>query len=133
MPEPGFQHKLGGAASFNPFDEDAQKLSAYTVEEITTLQSRLDKQLGPEYISSRPGAGGAKVHYLAADKVIHLANEVFGFNGWSSSIRNIQIDFVDESRESGRVSLGLSVIMRVTLKDGTYHEVSKIGTTLVPG
>lgn len=30
---------------------------------------------------------------------------------------------VDESRESGRVSLGLSVIMRVTLKDGTYHEV----------
>jgi len=61
------------------------------------------------------------VHYLAADKVISLANEVFGFNGWSSSIRNIQIDFVDV--ESGKVSLGLSVIMRVTLKDGTYHEV----------
>ena len=121
MPEPGFQHKLNGIAKFNPFDEEPQKLSPYTVEEITTLQSRLDKQLGPEYISSRPGAGGAKVHYLAADKVISLANEVFGFNGWSSSIRNIQVDFVDV--ESGKVSLGLSVIMRVTLKDGTYHEV----------
>ncbi|KAF8418533.1 RAD52 DNA repair protein [Tirmania nivea] len=120
MPEPGFQHKLNGVAQFNPFDEEPQKLTPYTVEEITTLQSRLDKQLGPEYISSRPGAGGAKVHYLAADKVISLANEVFGFNGWSSSIRNIQIDFVDV--ESGKVSLGLSVIMRVTLKDGTYHE-----------
>lgn len=94
MPEPGFQHTLGGIASCNPFDEEPTKLSPYTVEEIATLQSRLDKQLGPEYISSRPGAGGTKAYYLAADKVINLANEVFGFNGWSSSIRNIQIDFV---------------------------------------
>jgi recombination DNA repair RAD52 pathway protein len=30
---------------------------------------------------------------------------------------------VDESQSSGKVSLGLSVIMRVTLRDGTYHEV----------
>lgn len=94
MPEPGFQHTLGGITSCNPFDEEPTKLSPYTVEEIATLQSRLDKQLGPEYISSRPGPSGTKIHYLAADKVINLANEVFGFNGWSSSIRNIQIDFV---------------------------------------
>lgn len=58
------------------------------------MQSRLDKQLGPEYISTRPGNGGGKVHYLAAEKVINLANEVFGFNGWSSAIRDVQIDFV---------------------------------------
>ncbi|KAF8474943.1 hypothetical protein BDZ91DRAFT_712041 [Kalaharituber pfeilii] len=121
MPEPGFQHKIGNIANINPFDEEPpSRLSPYAVAEIATLQSRLDKQLGPEYISSRPGAGGVKVHYLAADKVINLANEVFGFNGWSSSIRNIQIDFVEEN--SGKVNLGLSVIMRVTLKDGTYHE-----------
>ena len=36
---------------------------------------------------------------------------------------------VDESRESGRVNLGLSVIMRVTLKDGTYHEVYFLSPT----
>jgi DNA repair and recombination protein RAD52 len=47
---------------------------------------------------------------------------VFGFNGWSSSIQNIQIDFVEESQNTGKISLGLSVIVRVTLKDGTYHE-----------
>ena len=34
------------------------------------------------------------MHYVAADKVISLANEVFGFNGWSSSILNVQVDFV---------------------------------------
>jgi DNA repair and recombination protein RAD52 len=82
----------------------------------------LEKQLGPEYISTRPGAGGGKVHYLAAEKVINLANEVFGFNGWSSSIQNVQIDFVDENTTNGKITLGLSTIVRVTLRDGTYHE-----------
>lgn len=97
-------------------------MGEYTAEQIATLQSRLQKQLGPEYISSREGPSGKKVHYLAAEKCISLANEVFGFNGWSSSIRDIQVDFVDENATSGKISLGLSVIVRVTLKDGTYHE-----------
>ena len=122
----GDQHKQN-AASTNPFEdnqaeEKKQPISEYTAQDIATLQSRLDKQLGPEYISSRPGAGGQKVHYLAAEKVINLANEIFGFNGWSSSIQNIQIDFVDEHPETRKITLGLSVIVRVTLKDGTYHE-----------
>lgn len=33
---------------------------------------------------------------------------------------------IDENQNSGRVTMGLSVIMRVTLKDGTYHEVNII-------
>ncbi|KAL5000707.1 DNA repair and recombination protein radC [Aspergillus recurvatus] len=132
MPAVGDQHR-GGPASItmpdatgviarNPFEEMPARLNQYTPEEAAALQARLEKKLGPEYISSRPGAAGLKVHYLAADKCINLANEVFGFNGWSSSIQNIQIDFVDESPNTGKVSLGLSVIVRVTLKDGAYHE-----------
>ncbi|KAL6234198.1 DNA repair and recombination protein radC [Aspergillus navahoensis] len=132
MPAVGDQHR-GGPASItmpdateviarNPFEENIVRLNQYTPEEAAALQARLEKKLGPEYISSRPGAAGLKVHYLAADKCINLANEVFGFNGWSSSIQNIQIDFVDESPNTGKVSLGLSVIVRVTLKDGAYHE-----------
>lgn len=62
------------------------------------------------------------MHYLTAEKVIGLANEVFGFNGWSSSIQNIQVDFADENPQTQRVSIGLSVIVRVTLRDGTFHE-----------
>ncbi|KAJ5763873.1 Rad52/22 double-strand break repair protein [Penicillium manginii] len=127
----GDQHR-GGPASVgmpnapsttaNPFDEPQRRMSEYTAQDIATLQARLDKKLGPEYISNRPGAGGQKVHYLSADKCINLANEVFGFNGWSSSIQKIDIDFIDENQNSGRVTMGLSVVMRVTLKDGTYHE-----------
>ncbi|EEA27895.1 DNA repair protein rad52 [Talaromyces marneffei ATCC 18224] len=125
MPAVGDQHHdppstVTGTA--NPFDEGPRRISEYTAREVATLQSRLDKQLGPEYISSRSGPSGQKVHYLAAEKCINLANEVFGFNGWSSSIQNIQIDFVDENPTTGKISLGLSVIVRVTLRDGTYHE-----------
>ncbi len=34
----------------------------FTAVQISTLQARLDRQLGPEYISHRPGAGGSRVH-----------------------------------------------------------------------
>lgn len=118
---PGDQHR-DNANTVNPFAPPTARISEWTAQEIATLSSRLEKQLGPEYISTRPGAGGGKVHYLAAEKVINLANEVFGFNGWSSSIQNVQIDFVDENTTNGKITLGLSTIVRVTLKDGTYHE-----------
>ncbi|GAB1315089.1 DNA repair protein rad52 [Madurella fahalii] len=118
MPAPGDQH----TSIANPFQEPQQRISEYTAKEIATLQSRLEKQLGPEYISSRAGPSGQKVHYITAEKCITLANEVFGFNGWSSSIQNIQVDFVDENPQTLKISLGLSVIVRVTLRDGTYHE-----------
>ncbi|KAI2473158.1 recombination protein Rad52 [Annulohypoxylon bovei var. microspora] len=118
MPAPGEQHN----GITNPFEEAKPHISEFTAVQIATLQSRLEKQLGPEYLSSRSGPSGQKVHYIAAEKCINLANEVFGFNGWSSSIQNIQVDFVDENPQTFKISLGLSVIIRVTLRDGTYHE-----------
>ncbi|GAB7348166.1 hypothetical protein MBLNU459_g6178t1 [Dothideomycetes sp. NU459] len=121
MPAPGDQYR-DTKVTANPFEEHIPRVNEFTAREIATLQSRLDRQLGPEYISTRPGAGGGKVHYLAAEKVINLANEVFGFNGWSSEIKQVQIDFVDESASSGKITLGLSIIVRVSLKDGTFHE-----------
>jgi DNA repair and recombination protein RAD52 len=120
---PGEQHlNSGGRTIINPFEEVKPRISEYTAQEIATLQSKLEKQLGPEYISSRQGPGGGKVHYVAAEKCIQLANEVFGFNGWSSQIKEVQVDFVDENAQTLKVSLGLSVIVRVTLRDGTFHE-----------
>ncbi|OAA57661.1 RAD52 DNA repair protein RADC [Cordyceps fumosorosea ARSEF 2679] len=115
---PGDQH----TAWANPYEDAKPRISEWTAKEIATISVRLDKQLGPEYISSRAGPGGARVHYLTAEKCIGLANEIFGFNGWSSSIQNIQVDFADENPQTQRVSIGLSVIVRITLRDGTYHE-----------
>ncbi|KAF1849817.1 uncharacterized protein K460DRAFT_349965 [Cucurbitaria berberidis CBS 394.84] len=117
MPAPGDQYHGGDVK--NPFEE--RVVNGFTAQEIATLQSRLNKQLGPEFISQRPGNGGGKVAYLEGNKAIALANEVFGFNGWSSSLGQVQIDYVDE-HQNGKVSLGLSIVVRITLKDGTYHE-----------
>lgn len=115
---PGQQHTTWP----NPFEEKQPRVAEWSAKEIATIAARLDKQLGPEYISSRAGPGGSRVHYLTAEKCITLANEVFGFNGWSSSIQNIQVDFADENAQTQRVCIGLSVIVRITLRDGTYHE-----------
>ncbi|KAH7326136.1 hypothetical protein B0I35DRAFT_126593 [Stachybotrys elegans] len=118
MPASGEQH----TAWANPFEESKPGAFEWTPDQLAVISSKLDKKLGPEYISSRAGPGGSRVHYLTAEKCIALANEVFGFNGWSSSIQNIQVDFADENPQTQRVSIGLSVIVRVTLRNGTYHE-----------
>ena len=112
MPRIGDQHAINNVGQLtNPFEDEKPHVSEYTAQQIATLSSRLEKQLGPEYISSRQGPGGKPVYYLAAgesestytcarpmltglEKSITLANEVFGFNGWCSSIREIQMDFV---------------------------------------
>jgi DNA repair and recombination protein RAD52 len=119
----GDQHiNPSGKSIMNPFEEAKPRVSQYTAQEIATLQSRLEKQLGPEYISSRSGPSGQKVHYITAEKCIQLANEVFGFNGWSSQIMDVQLDFLDEHPQTLKISIGISVIIRVTLRDGTFHE-----------
>ncbi|ODV94531.1 hypothetical protein PACTADRAFT_50410 [Pachysolen tannophilus NRRL Y-2460] len=92
----------------------------YTEEEKANLKYNLEKCLGPEYVSFRAAAGGSQVIYIEGWKALNLANQVFGFNGWNSEIRSSQVDYVDGS--GGRWSLGLSVVVRVTIKDGTYHE-----------
>lgn len=93
----------------------------YTREEEITIQLKLNKVLGPEFVSFRPGGGGQNVQYIEGWKALNLANEIFGFNGWSSELISVQVDFLD-SLGSGRVSLGLSVVVRITIKDGTFHE-----------
>jgi len=76
-------------------------LSAQTAQQIATLQAKLNKKLGPEYISQRPGPGGqGKLTYAEGWKIINLANEVFGFNGWSSSVTSLAIDYVCDDKNT---------------------------------
>ncbi|KAG5637350.1 hypothetical protein H0H81_004861 [Sphagnurus paluster] len=102
---------------FNP------ELSDATTLKIAALQAKLNQKLGPEYISQRPGPGGGpKLTYAEGWKIINLANEVFGFNGWSSNVISLTIDFMDYNEESRRYNVGTTAIVRVTLRDGVYHE-----------
>lgn len=107
--------------SQSPFSNDS--ISEETAKRIATLQVKLDRKLGPEFISQRPGPGGGpKLTYVEGWKVINLANEVFGFNGWSSSVVNQSADFVDFNEETKRYNVGVTAVVRVTLRDGVYHE-----------
>uniref|UniRef100_A0A8C0NM64 RAD52 homolog, DNA repair protein n=1 Tax=Canis lupus familiaris TaxID=9615 RepID=A0A8C0NM64_CANLF len=58
----------------------------YTAEEYQAIQNALRQRLGPEYISSRMSGGGQRVCYIEGHRVINLANEMFGYNGWAHSI-----------------------------------------------
>jgi hypothetical protein len=62
------------------------------------MNNLLSKKLGPEYLSSRTGPGGSKLTYIEGWRVMGLANEVFGYNGWSTQVRDISIDFVSTHR-----------------------------------
>src|SRR5947207_11125526 len=93
MPYPGDQHRDPGA-SRNDVSVDSQCRQIYSASEARTTQDRLNQRLGPEFISQRAGPGGRKLGYMTGEKAINLANSVFGFNGWSSQIQNVVVDFV---------------------------------------
>uniref|UniRef100_A0A8H8CKG5 Uncharacterized protein n=1 Tax=Psilocybe cubensis TaxID=181762 RepID=A0A8H8CKG5_PSICU len=117
--------------SFSLFNSQSfanDSISEETAKKIAILQAKLDRKLGPEYISQRPGPGGGpRLTYVEGWKIINLANEVFGFNGWSSSVVSLTTDFTDYSEESRRYSVGVTAIVRVTLRDGVFHEDTGYG------
>ncbi|XP_066974450.1 uncharacterized protein [Macrobrachium rosenbergii] len=92
----------------------------FTAEEQEAVQKVLRQKLGSSFISQRSGAGGQRIAYIEGWRLISLANEVFGFNGWSHSVTNQTIDFVDHY--NSRYYVGISARVRVQLKDGVYHE-----------
>nr|XP_046250530.1 DNA repair protein RAD52 homolog isoform X2 [Scatophagus argus] len=92
----------------------------YTAEEYQAVHNALRQKLGPEYISTRVAGGGQRVCYVEGHRVISLANEMFGYNGWSHSISQQNVDFVDLI--NGRFYVGVSAFVKVQLKDGSFHE-----------
>eukprot|EP00667_Euglena_gracilis_P017144 EG_transcript_18023 len=93
----------------------------YTAEEVARLKASLAQHLSPEVISERAGPSGKAIPYLEAWKAISLANGHFEYNGWSSQIMEVTQDYCD-LLPSGRYSAGCSAVVRVTLKDGAFHE-----------
>jgi len=92
----------------------------FTVEEQEAVEAALRQRLGPNFLAKRPAGGGQQVCYVEGFKVISLANNIFGFNGWSHSVTNQTIDFVDHHQ--GKFFVGTTATVKVELKDGSYHE-----------
>ncbi|KAI7822933.1 hypothetical protein BC939DRAFT_397679 [Gamsiella multidivaricata] len=106
----------------NPYSlQQPPKLTEFTAEEKARLNVDLAKYLPPEFAATRPGPGRSTLTYIEGWRIKNLANKLFGFDGWSSAITDVTVDFLDIDHE-GKVSVGVSVMVRVSLKDGTYHE-----------
>ena len=99
----------------------------FTDEEELAIEKALRKRLGPAYVSQRPAAGGQRVAYVEGWRVVGLANEIFGFNGWAHTVKSCQVDFCDFN--AGRFYVGVSAIIRVTLRDGSFHEDQGYGVS----
>ena len=54
----------------------------FTGEELEDIEKALKKRLGRNYLSTRPAMGGQHVVYIEGWKVVDIANDIFGFNGW---------------------------------------------------
>ncbi|KYQ88572.1 DNA repair and recombination protein [Tieghemostelium lacteum] len=93
----------------------------FTEEEFNRISNELKKHVADDDVAVRPGPGGTQLAYLETYKVINFANAIFGFNGWSSTITELQADFV-ENTGSGKFRVGVTAIVRITLKDGTMRE-----------
>lgn len=95
----------------------------YKEEEQQRIQARLDIGLDKSDLKILPGKG--RPPYVEGWRVIDIANDIFGFNGWNSEIRSLEVDFIDEI-ERGNGSKGFysfaTCTMRITLLDGSYHE-----------
>lgn len=93
----------------------------FSPSEESSIRAKLESPIPAEGIAYR-SSGGGQVAYIEGWRAFNYANEIFGFNGWSSEILNFTTDFLDE--EAGKVSVGVSCTVRITLKDGTFHDVT---------
>jgi len=123
------QHEENGSRGRPPSRAlHPQRHVPFSAAECNVIQKELDRPLEPEHITYRP-SGQGQVAYLEGWKSLQLANEVFGFNGWSSEILSLTTDFLDTD-STGRVSLGMSCMVRVHLRDGTFHDVRIIQASI---
>ncbi|KAJ3099116.1 DNA repair protein rad52 [Phlyctochytrium bullatum] len=78
---------------------ESANAKGFAEEERREISRKLKSYLGSEYLKDRAGPGGGKC---------------------PSKTPFRSVDF---SREGACISVGMSVLVRVTLKDGSYHEV----------
>ena len=99
-------------------------------ENIEQIQQMLEQKVPVDFVSVRPGPSNMKLTYLESWKAVELSNALFGFDGWSCCITNLNVDYVDEER--GKFKVGVTAVVRVTLKNGVYHEDVGVGMSEMP-
>lgn len=93
------------------------------------LNARLSKRMTKADTKTRVGHGNTKVTYVTSHKAIEITNEIFGFNGWSCQIVKMETHFIEKDESSGKWSCCITAQVKISLRDGTYHEDIGIGSS----
>ncbi|EKE37848.1 hypothetical protein ENUP19_0061G0088 [Entamoeba nuttalli] len=101
-----------------------------TFERPEQIQQMLEQKVPVDFVSVRPGPSNMKLTYLESWKAVELSNALFGFDGWSCCITNLNVDYVDVDK--GKFKVGVTAVIRVTLKNGVYHEDVGVGMSEMP-
>ncbi|XP_034237230.1 DNA repair protein RAD52 homolog isoform X2 [Thrips palmi] len=64
-------------------------------------------------------------------QIVDIVNKIFGESGWSFSISNVAVDYIDDSR-SGNYSAGASAVVRVQRSNGVFREDIGFGSNWGP-
>lgn len=99
-------------------------LSQGRMAEVDEVGDKLRMFPGPEFVSWRPGDGGRQVPYFTGNQCVELANDVFGFNGWSSELMSTEV--VEEVQNTdGSWNVSVKAVTRIILADrlgGEFHQ-----------
>ncbi|KAG5185237.1 Rad52/22 family double-strand break repair protein-domain-containing protein [Tribonema minus] len=74
-------------------EDSAQGLRPASPGAEMRVQQMLQQSLCKEQIAQRSGPGGAKITYMPIEKAVELANDIFGYNGWSSTVVRMERDY----------------------------------------
>ena len=94
--------------------------NSISYEDREAIRVLLNKKISGDFVSQRPGPGGAKLHYLQSWRSNQIANKIFGWEGWTSSIQSLTLDFVEQ--HCSRWTVCATAIVRVYARGGGYHE-----------
>lgn len=61
-------------------------MAEWTAEERKQVQRELAKPLAPGCLAERDGPGGQKLMYIEGWRQINIANDIFGFDKWSTEV-----------------------------------------------
>jgi len=97
--------------------------ACFTKDEKDRIAKLLSQPLMSSLVQRRPAHAGKRTYYLDGGTSLSLANDIFGFDGWRSQIVKSEVEYAREKKKnSDRWLIGVSVIVRVELKNGSYHE-----------
>ncbi|SGZ53466.1 CIC11C00000002643 [Sungouiella intermedia] len=105
-------------------EEVAETLSPWALSKIGTFQYRLEELI--RYREQRRGKS-VSMSQISTSVILRLANDVFGFNGWSSNLLECLTVEQDFDEENSEYSMTHRAHVLVKLQDGSISAATGVG------